>query len=48
MRPSNVRNKPLRDNFTMIPNIIGTMPLTPFEFRLYFHIKLVAGDPNQW
>jgi hypothetical protein len=33
-----------RNNFTAIPNIIAEMDLSVYAFRLYFHIKKVAGD----
>jgi len=33
-----------RTNFTIIPNIIDDMQLSPRAFRLYFHIKRRAGD----
>lgn len=32
-----------RDNFTMIPNIIDSMPLSNKAFRLYFHLRRVVG-----
>jgi DNA-binding MarR family transcriptional regulator len=32
---------------TRIPNIVDEMDLSPFEFRLYHHLKRVAGDDGQ-
>ena len=40
-------NKPKRDNFTMIPNLVGMMELSPYAFRLYFHLKMVTGEGSQ-
>ncbi len=31
-------------NYAMIPNIIDDLDLSPQEFRLYYHIKRVAGE----
>lgn len=36
-----------RDKFTMIPNVIDDMGLTVYEFRLYFHIRRVAGEGGE-
>jgi hypothetical protein len=33
-----------RRYFTMIPNIIDDLDLSPYAFRLYVHLKRVAGD----
>lgn len=33
-----------RKYFTMIPNIIDDLDLSPYAFRLYVHLKRVAGD----
>lgn len=33
-----------RDNFTMIPNIVDDMGLSPYAYRLYGHIRRVAGE----
>ena len=33
-----------RDNFTIIPNVIANLGLSVYTFRLYFHIKMVAGE----
>lgn len=32
------------NNFTMIPNIVDEMDLTPYAYRLYGHIRRVAGE----
>ena len=46
MATSRNGKKPQRDNFTMIPNLVGTMNLNPYEFRLYYEIKMRAGDDD--
>lgn len=33
--------------FTMIPNIVDEMELTPHEFRLYIHLRRVAGENGE-
>lgn len=33
-----------RENFTMVPNIIDDLDLSPYAVRLYLHLKRVAGD----
>ena len=49
MPPSKNGKQPQRENFTMIPNILDTMELNPYDFRLYFHIKMVVGeDPPEY
>ena len=30
----------------MIPNVVGMMDLSPYEFRLYFYIKMVVGEDS--
>ena len=37
-------DKTLRKYFTIIPNMIDDMDLSPYAFRLYHHYKRVAGD----
>jgi hypothetical protein len=36
-----------RRYFTQIPNMIDDMNLSPYAFRLYVHLKRVAGDNGQ-
>lgn len=36
-----------RKYFTMMPNVIDDMHLSPFAFRLYLHLKRVAGDDGK-
>lgn len=33
-----------RTNFTMVPNIVDDMMLSPHAFRLYIHFRRVAGE----
>ncbi len=36
-----------RDNFTIIPNLIDDLGLSPYAVRLYFHLKRVAGEKGE-
>jgi hypothetical protein len=36
-----------RDNFTMLPNILDEMDLSPYAIRLYFRIKRRAGEDGK-
>jgi hypothetical protein len=36
-----------RKYFTMIPNLVDDLSLSPFAFRLYCHFKRVAGENGQ-
>lgn len=41
------REKPLRRNFTMIPNLVFNQGLSPYALRLYAEIRKVAGDDGE-
>jgi hypothetical protein len=36
-----------RSNFTIIPNMIDDLDLSPFAVRLYIHLKRVAGEDGE-
>ena len=36
-----------RSNFTMIPNLVDDMNLDPYAFRLYCHLRRVAGEQGR-
>jgi len=44
MSNRHVRDKGDRKYYTVIPNIIDDMGLTPYERALYWHLKRVAGE----
>ena len=37
-----------RNHFTIIPNIIDDLGLYVYAYRLYGHIKRVAGEQHRW
>lgn len=39
-----IREESLRTHYSMIPNIIDDLDLSPYDVRLYMHIKRVAGE----
>jgi hypothetical protein len=43
-KSNKIVNADTHGNFTIIPNIIDDLDLTPSAVRLYLHIKRVAGD----
>ncbi|GAF99333.1 unnamed protein product, partial [marine sediment metagenome] len=43
MEQNQVRSED-RAYFTMMPNIIDDMGLDPYAFRLYVHLRRVAGE----
>ena len=34
----------LRDHFTMLPNLVDELDLDPYAYRLYAHVRRVAGE----
>jgi DnaD/phage-associated family protein len=39
-----IRDEAPHNHFTSIPNMVDDMNLSPYAFRLYAHLKRVAGD----
>lgn len=39
-----IRDEAPHNHFTSIPNMVDDMKLSPYAFRLYSHLKRVAGD----